>query len=77
MEDNVVNNIARSVVTGLTPYSIFARKIWHCLDLDMELLVGGDNLLSNHGNQHLDITYQPCNHGYFVVACLQRYPLPL
>ena len=27
MEDNVVNNIARSVVTGLTPYSIFARKI--------------------------------------------------
>jgi len=26
MEDNVVNNIARSVVTGLTPYSIFARN---------------------------------------------------
>jgi len=35
------------------------------------------NLLSNHGNQHLDITYQPWNRGYFVVACLQRYPLPL
>ena len=43
---------------------------------NIELLVGGDNLLSNHGNQHLDVTYQPCNHGYFVVACLQRYSLP-
>ncbi len=41
----------------------------------IELLV--TCLLSNHGNQHLDITYQPWNHGYFVVACLQRYPLPL
>ena len=38
---------------------------------NIELLVGGDNLLSNHGNQHLDITYQPHNHGYFVTACLQ------
>ena len=44
---------------------------------NIELLVGGDNLLSNHGNQYLDIVYQLCNHGYFVVACLQRYPLPL
>ena len=43
---------------------------------NIEQLVGGDNLLSNHGNQYLDITYQPYNHGYFVVACLQRYPLP-
>ena len=29
---------------------------------NIELLVGEDNLLSNHGNQHLDITYQLCNH---------------
>ena len=25
----------------------------------------------------LHITYQPCNHEYFVMGCLQRYPLPL
>ena len=49
---------------------------FHMLN-SIELLVREDNLLSNHGNQHMDITHQPWNHGYFVVACLQRYPLPL
>ena len=29
-----------------------------------ELLTRGDNGPSNHGNHHLDITYQPWNHGY-------------
>ena len=43
----------------------------------IELLVREDNLLSNHGNQHMDITHQPWNHEYFVVACLQRYPLTI
>ena len=31
---------------------------------------------NNHGNYHLDINYQPWNHGYFDVSCLQRYPIP-
>ena len=34
-------------------------------------LTRGVNLPSNHGNYRLYITVtQPCNHGYFVVACL-------
>jgi len=49
---------------------------FHTLN-SIELLIRGDNLLSNHGNQHFNITYQPWNCGSFVMACLQRYPLPL
>ena len=36
-----------------------------------ELLTRRDNWPSSHSNQHLDITYQPWNHGYFVVSSLQ------
>ena len=31
---------------------------FHMLN-SIELLIRGDNLLNNHGNQHFDITYQP------------------
>ena len=34
------------------------------------------NWPSNHGNQHLEITYQPWNRGYFVLSCLQMHPPP-
>jgi len=42
----------------------------------VKLLTIRVNLPNNHCNYLVHYT-QPCNHGYFVVACLWRYPLPL